>query len=49
MIQIQICIKTKDLKSFVFIHFRKNREGVVDTRPRLADGNFFPSSGFYPV
>src|SRR5262249_10241135 len=31
MIQISICIKAKDLKSFVFTHFHKNREGVVDT------------------
>src|SRR5262244_2819917 len=30
MIQIQICIKTKDLKYFRIIHFRKNRgEGQI--------------------
>src|SRR5262249_11040511 len=30
MIQIQICIKTEDLKSFRIIHFRKNRgEGQI--------------------
>lgn len=31
MIKIHIVMKTKDLISFVFIHFRKNREGVFDT------------------
>jgi len=36
MIKIQIYNKTKDLKSFVFIDFRKTREGVFDNLSLLA-------------
>ena len=31
IIQIQICIKTQDLKFFVFTHFREKRGEGVDT------------------